>query len=219
MMLETETVTRTGVETLGPINPWIKGIAEKPLNGNRPRIVTILPRGEAIRNFVYTGALDEVAREAEVTLLSVMPNSELEDLVRARYRNVFQLLDIQEKWVVRSIREVLDMAHGRWLWSKAAQERWRLRDDEANTSSLRLKRWAKKLACYPFANRAGLDLLSKMERTSSRRFRTTERYVRLFRKLKPALVFNGSHVHSRVAIQAVQAAQWLGIPTAAFLFP
>ncbi|HEY8187121.1 MAG TPA: hypothetical protein VIF64_13690 [Pyrinomonadaceae bacterium] len=218
MMLETETIARAGVETLGSVKTWIKGVAEKPLNGNRPRVVAILPRGEAIRNFVYTGALDEVAREAEVTLLSVMPSSEVEELVRARYRNVFQLLDIEEKWIVRSIREVLDMAHGRWLWSKAAQERWRLRDDEANTSSLRLKRLAKKLACYPFANRAGLDLLSKMERTSSRRLRTTESYVRLFKKLKPALVFNGSHVHSRVAIQAVQAAQWLGIPTAAFVF-
>jgi hypothetical protein len=162
--------------------------------------------------------LDEVARQAEVTLLSVLPSSEVEDLVRARYRNVHHLTDIEEKWVVRSMREVLDMAHGRWLWSKAAQERWRLRDQEATTSSLRLKRLAKKLACYPFANRAGLDLLAKMERTSSRRLRTTESYVELFKKLKPALVFNGSHVHSRVAIQAVQAAQWLGIPTATFIF-
>jgi hypothetical protein len=40
----------------------------------------------------------------------------------------------------------------------------------------------------------------------------------MFKRLKPALVFNGSHVHSDVAIQAVQAAQWLGIPTVAFIF-
>jgi hypothetical protein len=32
------------------------------------------------------------------------------------------------------------------------------------------------------------------------------------------LVFNGSHVHGGPAIPVVQAAQWLGIPTAAFIF-
>ena len=206
------------VETLQHINRLIKKEVEQPPKSNRPHLVAILPRGEAIRNFVYTGTLDEVAREAEVTLLSVMPNSEIEDLVRARYRNVFQLRDVEERHIVRSMREVLDMAHGRWLWSKAAQERWSLRDAETNTSTLRLKRMVKKVACYPFANRAGLNLLSKVERTTSWRLRTTDAYLRLFRKLKPALVFNGSHVHSRVAIQAVQAAQWLGIPTAAFIF-
>ena len=40
----------------------------------------------------------------------------------------------------------------------------------------------------------------------------------VLKQLKPALVFNGSHVHSRNAVAAVEAAQWLGIPTATFLF-
>src|ERR1700730_10593855 len=99
------------VETLQAVNRLITKEVEEPPKGARPALVAILPRGEAIRNFVYTGTLDEVAREAEVTLLSVMPNSEIEDLVRARYGNVFQLRDVQEKHIVRSIREVLDMAH------------------------------------------------------------------------------------------------------------
>ena len=209
---------RARAETPRAVNGRMKSEAEEPPKGDRPRIAVILPRGEAIRNFVYTGALDEVAREAEVTLLSVMPSSDVQDLLRARYRNVLQLREIRERRIVGSIREILETAHGRWLWSKAAQERWRLRDLEANTSRLRLKRWAKKFASYPFTNPAGLDLLSRIERISSRRLRTTDEYVRLFRELKPSLVFNGSHVHSRVAIQAVQAAQWLGIPAATFIF-
>src|SRR5205085_6898995 len=65
---------------------------------------------------------------------------------------------------------------------------------------------------------AGLGLLSRTERASSRWFNTNDEYVRLFSEAKPSLVFNGSHVHSRVALQAVQAAQWLGIPTATFIF-
>ena len=43
-------------------------------------------------------------------------------------------------------------------------------------------------------------------------------YINLFREWRPSLVFNASHVHSRNAIQAVQSAQWLGIPTATFIF-
>ena len=91
----------------------------------------------------------------------------------------------EEKWIVRSIREISTWRTAAGYASEAAQERWRLRDKEARASSLRLKHWAKKLACYPFANRAGLNLLSKIERTSSWRFRTTNEYGRLFRELKP----------------------------------
>jgi hypothetical protein len=184
----------------------------------RPHMVAILPRGEAIRNFVYSGALDEVAREADVSLLSVIPTDDLQEMLLARYATVLKLQEFEERWVVRIQREILDMAHGRWLWSNAAQERWRLRDREATTPGAWLKRTLKKLACYPFANRLGLETLSKIERASSRRFCTTDEYLRLFKNIKPSLVFNGSHVHSRVATQAVQAAQWLGIPTATFIF-
>ncbi|NJM52396.1 MAG: hypothetical protein HC846_02770 [Blastocatellia bacterium] len=64
----------------------------------------------------------------------------------------------------------------------------------------------------------GLKILTKTERISSRIFKSTEEYIKLFKKLKPTLVFNGSHIHSRNAIQAIQAANWLKIPTATFIF-
>src|SRR5262249_48923291 len=154
--------------------------------------------GETIRNFVYTDVFDNIAREINLSLLSVMPNSDFRDLLTERYGNAYELREVQERWVVNIMREILDMAHGRWLWSEAARERWRLREAEAVTPALRLRRQAKKLACYPFANRAGLRLLSNLERTSSRLFRTTDEYIRLFKQVRPSLVFNGSHVHSRV---------------------
>ena len=204
---------------LEPVNITnLESVYGEMADGMRPGIVAILPRGEAIRNFVYTGALDELTRSADMTLLSVIPSGDLQDLLRDRYNNVYRLQEIEERWIVRILRETLDMAHGRWLWSEAAKERWRLRDLEANTLSLKIKRWTKKLACYPLANSPGLELLSKVERATSRWLRTTTEYIDLFKSLKPSLVFNASHVHSRVALQAVQAAQWLGIPTATFIF-
>jgi hypothetical protein len=182
------------------------------------RIVAIVPRGEVIRNFIYSGAFDQIAQKAELSLLSVTTNADLEAWLKSRYDEVLPLQGRHERWIVNIQREILDLAHGRWLWSEAARERWRLRDIEADTPSKQLKRWAKKLACYPFANRPGVRMLSKMERTASHLFKRTDAYLQLFRQLNPSLVFNGSHVHSGVATQAVQAAQALGIPTATFIF-
>ena len=181
-------------------------------------IVTILPRGEAIRNFVYTGVLDEIAREVETTLLSVVPSSDIESLMRSHCHQLFPLKENREQTLVENLREVLDLAHGRWLWSKAAQERWLIHDLQAHNEGRRWKRQIKKAVSRPFASRSGLRVLSKVERASSRILNTTNEYVQLFKEMKPSLVFNGSHVHSQIALQAVQAAQWLGVPTVAFIF-
>jgi hypothetical protein len=181
-------------------------------------VVAVLPRGEAIRNFVWSGALDELQRTRPVRLLSVLPDESIARTLRERYSAVDELREIGERRAVRVLRELLDMAHGRWLWSEAARERWRLRDAEAPSGRARAKRVAKKLLIAPFSNRPGLRILEGLERGASRILRTTGEYARLFGETRPALVFNGSHVHGPVAVQAVQAAQWLGIPTCAFLF-
>lgn len=211
------TIEATGLEGLERADSRAKTTALRP-ELQYPHVVAILPRGEAIRNFVYTGALDEVARYAELSVLSVVASEELDEKLRERYATVLPLQEVSERWIVGVQRDLLDMAHGRWLWSEAAKERWRLRDREATTPLLKLKRVLKKLACYPFANRTGLAVLSEVGRLSSRLFGPSEEYVELFKRLRPALVFNGSHVHSGLAVPAVEAAQSLGIPTATFIF-
>jgi hypothetical protein len=186
--------------------------------GARPHVVAVLPRGEAIRNFVYSGALDQVREEADLTVLSVIPSDSIGDLLHSRFPRVIPLTSIREHRLVYWLREILDMAHGRWLWSAVARERWRYRDVEATTPRARLKRLIKKAICYPFASRPGVELLSRLERAASSGFHSSDHYLELFRRLKPTLVFNGSHVHGTAAVPAIQAAQWLGIPTAAFIF-
>ncbi len=193
-------------------------LAQRAFSQPRPSMVAILPRGETYRNFVYTGVLDDLAAQSELTILSVFPNEEFRQMLSERFGRALPLKEYRDKWRVRILRETLDMAHGRWLWSGAAQERWRLRDAEANTAVGWLKRQGKKLACYPFANQPGLKILSKIERAASKRFRVTEDYLRLYGGAPPSLVFNSSHSHSVIAAQAVEAAQWLGIPTATFVF-
>jgi hypothetical protein len=181
-------------------------------------IVCLFPRGEAIRNFAYGGALEMLQAQRGCAALSVKPNEQIWQHLASRCRDLRSLEEFHERYPVRILREVLDMAHGRWLWSEAAQERWRLRDAEAITANDKLKRWGKKVVATPLSSRAGLNLLSRTERAASRALNPTKRYLDLFREWQPSLVFNASHVHSRNAIQAVQSAQWLGIPTATFIF-
>ena len=194
-------------------------VSESPAEASgRPRIVVALPRGEAIRNFVYSGMLRELRRKVEVKLLSVVPSEDLRVLLDAEGGPVTELEFVRTRWPVRFLFELVEMAHGRFLWSEAARERWRLRDSEARAPMARVKRGIKKVMCLPFANRRGVEFLAAVHGTASRWLRTTEEYVDLLRKVRPALVFNGSHVHSDLAAPVVEAARWLGIPTAAFIF-
>lgn len=185
---------------------------------HRGPVACIFPRGEAIRNFAYTGFLDALQNSCGCTALSVKPNDRIWQYLKDRTSDLQPLEEFPESYPVRILRETLDMAHGRWLWSAAAQERWRLRDQEAATVGQKFKRWGKKIAVAPLSNRAGLHLLSKTERGASRAFSSNPAYQTIFRGWRPSLVFNASHVHSRNAIQAVQSAQWMGIPTATFIF-
>ena len=150
--------------------------------------------------------------------MSVRPNDRIWSRTGRHGFVVVELREIAERRPVHTLRELLDMAHGRWLWSGAAQNRWLTRDGEASTLSLAAKRWLKKLVCYPLANRPALEWLSRLERRSSHVLRTSDEAIDTLKAMRPALLFNGSHVHSAIALPWVRAAVALGIPTATFLF-
>jgi hypothetical protein len=73
---------------------------------NQARIVAILPRGETFRNFVYNGALDDIAAQAELTVLSIFPTPEIEQMLGERFAHVLPLKQYADKWRVRILREV-----------------------------------------------------------------------------------------------------------------
>src|SRR5688572_19995071 len=95
------------------------------------KIAIIVPRGEVIRNFAHSGVFDQIGEKIPLTLLSVLTEGEL--FGTDSVHEVFPLMENSEDWIVRIQRDLLDMAHGRWLWSRAAQRRWKIRDNEAQT--------------------------------------------------------------------------------------
>ena len=195
-----------------------EGELDRRRRAGKPAILAVLPRGEAIRNFVYSRALDDLLSEREVVLATVAPSDSVMDDLRARYDRVHELPSVTERRPVRQVRSLLDVAHGRHIWSEAAQERWRRRDIEATTMPARARRVGWKALAIPLATDRGIELLSRLERATSRRFPPGTTAADLIDEERPALVFNGSHIHSAIAMPVVQAARWRSVPTATFLF-
>lgn len=184
----------------------------------KPTLLAVLPRGEAIRNFVYSGTLDEVSRNADVVLASVAASPDLFAGLAHRYAGAHQLGTVVERFPVRVARSWLNMAHGRHIWSEAAQERSRRRDQESVARGRRARRASWKAATRVMASPRGVDALSRLERTASRWFPPPGGAEQLIAVEAPDHVFNGSHIHAANAVPLVQAARRAGIPTSTFLF-
>jgi hypothetical protein len=184
----------------------------------RPCLLAALPRGEAIRDFAYSGVLDAVAESVDLEVATVLPNDELAAFLRSRYGDVLALDIWRDRWGVAAIRELLDLAHGRWLWSEAAQERWRLRKLDATTTAARAKLVAKRTVAHLLARRRGLALLDRAYDRAAARWPASNVFEEHFTASPPSLVFNASHVHSETTRGLVTMARALDIPTAAFLF-
>src|SRR5262249_31892908 len=90
-------------------------IADRPNRGSRtrPRIVVLLPRGEAIRNFVYTGVLETLARESEIEVFSVVPSPAVRRLLEGPGGPVTELRPDPPNRALRVLGELVDIAHGR----------------------------------------------------------------------------------------------------------
>jgi hypothetical protein len=185
---------------------------------NRKKIVLILPRGEAIRNFVLSGTAALLRQQAYVVIISVFPNKEIELILKQNSDELHELIQTPPPPAMDYFWDWIDIVHGWWIWSGAAKLRWQLRDSEADSIPKKLKRNIQKIFAYPFKSRRGVELLTNVAASYAQDIYPDKYYRDLFKKIKPDLVFNGSHIHSRIARPAIHAARKLNIKTATFLF-
>src|SRR5262245_37024526 len=80
----------------------------------RPHIVMIVPRGEAIRNFVYSDTLPVLARGARVTVLSVVTDASFAARVQPHAERIIPLERARQHPLVSYVRGLTDTAHDRW---------------------------------------------------------------------------------------------------------
>jgi hypothetical protein len=184
----------------------------------KPHIILVIPRGEAVRNFLYSDTLKILGSLAKVTVLSVVDTEELRSLVAPYVDDFIPLREYPVHWLPAYLRSLVENAHERWLWSKVAQNNWELRDRRAREQGKTAQRWAVKTCARILANPACLHLLSRAERFLQWKLRTTQEFDSLFKRLKPDLVFNGSHIHGPAGELPLRIAKGLGIKTAGFVF-
>src|ERR1035441_6615700 len=84
----------------------------------RPHIVLVIPRGEAVRNFLYSDTLKVLKENARVTVLTVVYDAELLSRIQSYSDEIIPLKEYQAHPVPRYLRTVIENAHDRWLWSK-----------------------------------------------------------------------------------------------------
>lgn len=182
------------------------------------KIAFIIPRGEVIRNFAYSGIFIELKKQYELHLIAVFPNKELQVYLQEQCHALHELKAFELSYVHRYLLGLLDLAHNRYLWSEAARVRWNMRDVEARTIPSRLKRLLNKKLARLLANNACLSWMERLLLRISGNEKGVQHYQRLLNEMEPNLLFNGSHSHSTIAYPVVQAARLNGIKTAAFLF-
>src|SRR4051812_16552784 len=185
--------------------------------GRRSHVVLVAPRGEALRNFVYSDTLRVLSENSRVTVLSVVDD----DQILSRFRSQAEILPLRyyrEHPAVAAALGKSELAHFRHVWSEGAKEVWQRRIDEAQTGVQRLRRRATNAFAACLAHQPGLRALDTIEQSLSWRMRRTEEFVRLFQKDRPDIVFNCSHIHGPAAEEPLRAAAKLGIPTAGFIF-
>jgi hypothetical protein len=155
-----------------------------------------------------------------VVVLTVVTNEAI--LAKAR-PFVEEIITIEEHTVLPAaayLRTLIESAHDRWLWSKVAQNNWEHRTRRARQQGgfQRLQWLAVAGTSRVLGNNPCLHALTSLERSLQWRLRTTRKYDELFARLKPDLVFNGSHIHGSAGELPLRVAQRMGIKTAGFIF-
>lgn len=184
----------------------------------RPHIVLIIPRGDAVRNFLYSDTLPTLAEQAHVTLLSVIHDEAFTTRFSPFVDRIIPLQEYDETKLVHWIRILAHNVHFRWLWSGVARNRFEMYDALLSKPQQKILRWLWKRLVWGLANRPILEVLTALERRTTWVLRPTRTFDRLFDELQPDLVFNTSHIHGPASSLPMRVAYKKGICTAGFIF-
>lgn len=186
----------------------------------RPKILVVIPSGEAVRNFLFSETLERLAQDASVSLLTAVHNDEFVERFAPLCDEIVPLQNHRENGVVTRFRFLVHTAHMRWRWSKVFEYNWIARSAEAREGGPRARlRWGfLRTAARALANRRVLDRLTQLDRVLSYRLRPTKEFDELLDRLQPDLVFNGMHVHGPSGDLPMRVAAAKGIATSAFIY-
>jgi hypothetical protein len=184
----------------------------------KPKILIILPRGETIRNFIYTDIINDFSKKHHVTLYSIKPNEEIWNMLQNNCDELIELKKENFSYPYKLFFEIFDLAHNRYIWSEAAKVRWEMRDVEANTFRKKIIRNFKKSIARLLANQYMLEKLEKLENWLVKKESQVIDYFNFIKENNFQLVFNTSHAHATIALPVVYAANLAHVKTCTFLY-
>ena len=85
---------------------------------NKPHIIIVIARGEAVRNFIFSDFLKEINQHSKVTILTNLNHVELKKFSEPFCDRIIQFQSYKENPLVILFREIIHTAHYQWLWSE-----------------------------------------------------------------------------------------------------
>jgi hypothetical protein len=181
-------------------------------------VLTIVPDGVGVRNFVLGRFLSKAEARAQVSVLHHIPPSLLPLYANNAGTTVrwIPLKPYRDAPLAFTLRYSLSYAQMHWVGTKAmryyltnrpAKGSWRTRAAD------KVSRLAGRVAASP----RGLRTLDRWHQAVVLREPAVHNYVQMLRELQPTVLFC-SHQRPPLVLPAVLAAKQLGIPTASFIF-
>lgn len=184
------------------------------------KLIIILPRGEAIKNFVYSGITDTLRQQYDVVFFSVIPNKEIETYLASKCDTLYQLdKESKDKRYAAEVKKCIQIAHAKNLNSVTGNLKL-LKDDvdsRNNHLSSMVRYIRKKVASLYVSDRKLKKLTSYYVKLQYKK-NTVRYYEKLLLDIKPDLVFNASHIHNSYSLDLLYACKKMKLKTAAFLF-
>jgi hypothetical protein len=190
------------------------------LNQMKKKIVVILPRGESIKNFVYSGITDALREDFKVVFFSVVPNLEIKKYLVSKCDDFYELEENTSKnKYADELVKVLQIAHAKNLNSVTKNLKI-VKDDILSKKKFRsyLFRKLRKFIAFFYYSQKGLIRLTNHFTKANFNNQKVKEYEFFLKEITPDLVFNTSHIHNVISLDLMYAVKKLKIKSATFLF-
>ena len=184
------------------------------------KLVIILPRGESIKNFVYSGITDALRSHYKIVFFSIVPNNEIKEFLISKCDVFYELEENSHKNIfINELHKILQIAHAKKLNSVTGNLKI-LKNDLLSKKSLKsnlLRKLRKGIASFYTSNNSLIWLTKRFVKANFRNPKVQELEI-LLKNISPDLVFNTSHIHNTISLNLMYAVKKLEIKSATFLF-
>lgn len=185
----------------------------------KERILIVIPRGEAIKNFIYSGIIYELGEKFDLHIFTVNPDKELTKSLRLSQYNVNFFHEEQPiPKFIQILRFFIRSAHDIKLGTKAGFDRL----NRIKFNYLEKNKWIFWKLLYLIllilSNKYLLNILIMFEELIWKSFYQDKSYVNIINDIKPVLCFNTSHIHNQVSLPLIYVLKSFKIPIVSFIF-